>query len=177
MTNQSQSPAGRGSTGRSRDLQFVRLDAKWIQPLLEMLETVDRRFFHPHAFCREALEPLAESRDEYWLLVKGEAVVGYGMLRGWEEGYAIPSLGIAVADSHRGQGHGERIMHFLHDLASKRGATRVRLTVEVENHAARGLYRKLGYRQPADGPAGPWFLDLGAECPAADRESAEIPST
>lgn len=175
MTDPAQSPAVRASADYTNDLGFVRLEAKWIQPLLEMLETVDGRLFHPHAFCREAVEPLVESRDEYWLLLKGGTVVGYGMLRGWEEGYAIPSLGIAVADGHRGQGHGERIMNFLHDRAGKRGAKRVRLTVEAENHAARALYRKLGYRQALDDPNGPWFLDLVAESPAADRQSAETP--
>jgi ribosomal protein S18 acetylase RimI-like enzyme len=151
----------------------VRLDAKWIQRLLEMLDTVDRRLFHPHPFSSEAIQPLVQSRDEYWLLVKDEAVLGYGMLRGWEEGYAIPSLGIAVAARHRGHGHGERIMHFLHLRAYNRGAARIRLTVDAENQAACGLYRKFGYRPAADELAGAWFIDIVPEQSLTDGKQTE----
>lgn len=138
-------------------IRVVRLESHWIQPLLQMLETVDRRLFHPHPFSREAIEPLIGSLDEYWLLLRDDVVVGYGMLRGWEQGYAIPSLGIAVAADCRGHGHGETLARFLHSRAVARGATRVRLTVEPDNYAAHGLYRKLGYAPESDGP---WFMDL-----------------
>ncbi|MFM7135852.1 MAG: GNAT family N-acetyltransferase [Planctomycetota bacterium] len=175
MTKPVQSPAIQGAEDGQQALRFVRLETTWIQALVEMLETVDRRFFHPHPFSREAIEPLVDSRDEYWLLVKGEAVVGYGMLRGWEEGYAIPSLGIAVAASNRGQGHGERIMHFLHGRAARRRANQVRLTVEAENQPARALYYKLGYRQAADGPDAPWFLSLFPASATEYCKSDEMP--
>ncbi len=173
MTNPVPPSAGRDSPAGECGLQFVRLAEHWIQPLLRMLDTVDRRLFHPHPFSREAIKPLVQSQDEYWLLVKDEAVLGYGILRGWEEGYAIPSLGIAVAASHRGHGHGERIMHFLHLRACSRGAERVRLTVEAENQAACSLYRKLGYRQAAEGLPGAWFIDLVPEQSLPDGEQTE----
>ncbi len=169
MNNPGPPSAGRKSAAGTSGFQFVRLDTQWIQPLLEMLDTVDGRLFHPHPFSRESIEPLVESRDEYWLLVKEQTVVGYGMLRGWEEGYAIPSLGIAVSDSHQGRGHGKQIMRFLHDRAIKRGAARVRLTVAVDNLKAQALYRNLGYRQSASRPDGSWYLDLDTERVAAER--------
>jgi len=77
--------------------------------------------------------------------VDGNVVLAYGILRGWDEGYAIPSLGIAVHPDARGTALGELLMHFLHGAARQRGARRVRLKVYSDNLAARSLYAKLGY--------------------------------
>jgi ribosomal-protein-alanine N-acetyltransferase len=67
------------------------------------------------------------------------------MLRGWDAGYAVPSLGMALHPSARGQGLGRTFMELLHDAARTRGARRVRLKVYPENEAARTLYERLGY--------------------------------
>lgn len=70
---------------------------------------------------------------------------GYGMLRGWDEGYTIPSLGIIIHPDHRRKGLGEELMVFLHQQASLKGAKQVRLTVYAENAEAVDLYRRMGY--------------------------------
>jgi ribosomal protein S18 acetylase RimI-like enzyme len=67
------------------------------------------------------------------------------MLRGWDEGYEVPSLGIAVLASARGTGLGRTFMQFLHSAARLQGAPRVRLKVYPENAAAWRLYESLGY--------------------------------
>ena len=67
------------------------------------------------------------------------------MLRGWDEGYAVPSLGIAVRTSAQGRGLGRLMMAHLHAEAGRRGATVVRLRVHPDNVRARRLYESLGY--------------------------------
>jgi ribosomal-protein-alanine N-acetyltransferase len=104
--------------------------------------------FHPHPFtAEEAARRIAyRGQDLYYVIMEDRDVLGYGMLRGWDEGYTIPSLGIAVAPSSRGQGLGDLLMQFLHAAARRRGAARVRLKVYPDNLAAIRLYEKMGYR-------------------------------
>jgi ribosomal protein S18 acetylase RimI-like enzyme len=77
---------------------------------------------------------------------QGSEVLAYGMLRGWESGFEIPSLGIAVHPLHRGTGVARAFMLFLHDAARGRGARRIRLKVYPDNLAALRLYTALGYQ-------------------------------
>lgn len=86
-----------------------------------------------------------DGQDIYAALVEDGRVVAYGMLRGWDDGFEVPSLGVAVHPGERGRGLGGLLMQHLHDEAKRRGAVRVRLTVERENERARRLYDALGY--------------------------------
>jgi [ribosomal protein S18]-alanine N-acetyltransferase len=132
--------------------QCLPLSPRWQQPLKRFLEALqqagDDRLFQPHPFTDEALEHLAryQGKDVYCVLVKEERVVGYGLLRGWDEGYEVPSLGIAIHPQSRHEGLGTELMRWLHATALERGASRVRLRVMEHNAEARKLYERLGYR-------------------------------
>lgn len=104
-------------------------------------------FFHPHPLTAEeaTVRSNYQGGDFYCVMLQDDDVVGYGMLRGWDEGYAIPSLGIAVDSTTRGRGYGRVLMNFLHETARRRGADKVRLKVDPRNSAAIELYRSLGY--------------------------------
>lgn len=120
---------------------------------LSALETAgDQKFFYPHPFTSEAVERLIgyEGKDLYYVLVDINAVLGYGMLRGWDEGFEIPSLGIAIHPQSRGQGLSKLLMHFLHVAAARRGASKVRLRVRHDNAKAIALYRSIGYKFTPD---------------------------
>jgi ribosomal protein S18 acetylase RimI-like enzyme len=118
---------------------------------LDLLHAVaadpEGRFFTPHPFTKEVLSGLATTpgRDLYYLLMSGDRALAYGLLRGWNEGHVVPSLGLAVAPAARKQGLGRTMMDFLHGAARHRGATRVRLRVHPENVKAMALYRSMGY--------------------------------
>lgn len=73
-------------------------------------------------------------------------ITGYGMLRGWDEGYDIPSLGIIIHPDQRGKGLGKAFMGFLHRLAEKCHAQKIMLKTYTENEKALGLYKKMGYQ-------------------------------
>jgi len=111
----------------------------------------DHAFFHPHPMTDEEAHRLCAygGRDLYYAACMGKTVLAYGLLRGWNEGYEIPSLGIAVHPEARGRGLARPFIAFLHAAAKARGASKVRLTVYNENQRAVDLYRRLGYQLEA----------------------------
>ena len=106
------------------------------------------KHFHPHPLTADEARRIAryQGRDVYKALVENGRIVGYGMLRGWDAGYDVPSLGIAILPDRRGLGLGCYLMHVLHEAARNRGATKVRLKVYPDNASALSLYRSLGYQ-------------------------------
>lgn len=137
----------------SHQLTFIRLTKEIQQSFFTFLEQLsdmgDKDFFHPHGFDKvSAAEVVTESEkssDEYWVCIVDNEIAAYGMLRGWAEGFDIPSLGIATSPKHRGRGYGKQMMIHLHDIARSRGATKCRLKVDKRNFVAKSLYEKLGY--------------------------------
>lgn len=103
--------------------------------------------FHPHPFgSTDAIRVCAyPGQDIYAGAFLDGTLVGYGMLRGWDEGFAVPTLGIYLAPSARGSGLARRFMDVLHGMALDRGASRVMLKVYPDNQAALALYRRIGY--------------------------------
>lgn len=112
----------------------------------------DDPFFEPHAGDVASLRALAEQpgKDLYLIFVQGNHVRAYGLLRGWNEGYAIPSLGIAVHPDARAHGLGSLVMHYLEAMARHRGARAIRLRVHKDNARAIGLYERRGYAMQDD---------------------------
>lgn len=139
------------SAVRYSSMELVRLAPRWQDGLKiffqELRECGDETFFSPHLADDISIRKVAglNGKDLYYLLVEDEKVLGYGLLRGWDEGYSIPSLGVAIHPAVRGAGLGKLFMNFLHVLAFQRGASKVRLRVHKDNCKAINLYKSLGY--------------------------------
>lgn len=105
-------------------------------------------FFHPHPFTDEVAAELCEreGRDLYFLARVAGRPVGYSMLRGWDEGYSVPSFGVGVHPEARGQRIGHDLLS--HAILESRavGATRLRLTVLKTNTIARRIYTQFGFQ-------------------------------
>ena len=81
----------------------------------------------------------------YAILIDGSRAVAYGLLRGWDDGYTTPMLGVAVRSHSRGRGFGRLMMEALHAEARRRGAELVKLRVDRGNMVARRLYEAMAY--------------------------------
>jgi len=133
------------------DIRYCRIDTTWIDKLIIFFESIhpssNYKYFHPHPFDKEKAQELGyyKGRDLYFVQTIQKEICGYGMLRGWDEGYKIPSLGILIHSAHKGKGLGKEFMFFLHEQARKRGAKKIKLKVYPENTRAIHLYQKLGY--------------------------------
>jgi [ribosomal protein S18]-alanine N-acetyltransferase len=109
-------------------------------------------FFHPHPFDQATAHDIASytGADLFFGVTIDGNIIAYGMLRGWDEGYVVPSLGIAVHPAYRGRSIGRTLMHFLHTAAAFRKASHIRLTVHPSNQGAIQFYRCLGYNFVAE---------------------------
>ena len=146
-----------GASSMSSSALEFRVVVKTLErPLAEFFRVLrragDDKTFHPHPLTDEEAKRLAQysGKDLYYVLVEGDKVLGYGMLRGWDEGYEVPSLGIVIHPSVRGMGLGKLFMHFLHAAARRRGASKIRLKVYPDNTTAVTMYQELGYTFQAE---------------------------
>jgi [ribosomal protein S18]-alanine N-acetyltransferase len=88
---------------------------------------------------------LKAHEDLYYLALQGRRAVGMSMLRGFDEGYEVPSFGIVVDREHHGQGIGRQLTVWTIEQARLQDCPAVRLSVYADNAVARGLYESLGF--------------------------------
>lgn len=142
------------SNESTRRIEFVLHSNKTVIALSEffdhLVQNGDDRYFHPHPFTLEESTRLANIKhsgfDLYYVAIQRDEVLAYGMLRGWDAGFEIPSLGIAVHKHARGFGVSKAMMEVMHCAASWRGAKSIRLKVHTDNKIAQSLYEKIGYK-------------------------------
>lgn len=134
--------------------------------------------FHPHPLTREFATELCGKlpaiKDRYFALFVGDRVTGYAMLRGWDEGYKVPSFGICVHPTLQNAGVGHVLTTFGIDESRRAGAEKMRLTVYKRNERAAHLYAKYGFVF-TDKDEHSWVgvLDLTADKSIPERSADE----
>jgi ribosomal protein S18 acetylase RimI-like enzyme len=120
--------------------------------LADLFASIDSAHFHPHPMTAEEAERVTHyvGRDVFAILETEGRFVAYGILRGWDDGFSVPSLGVAVRAADRRLGYGRTMMEWLAQEARSRGAQQIRLRVHPENETARRLYDSLGYTLMGD---------------------------
>ena len=67
------------------------------------------------------------------------------MLRGWDEGYEVPSLGLCVRPGYQGKGLGPALTYHLLATARLKGARKMILKVKRDNPTAIAMYAQIGF--------------------------------
>jgi ribosomal protein S18 acetylase RimI-like enzyme len=93
---------------------------------------------------RIALEPRV---DAYFVVHDDVELIAMSMLRGFDEGFTVPSFGIFVDHDHQGQGVGRQLTAWTVREARHSGYPAVRLSVYASNPAAVHLYQSLGFEE------------------------------
>ena len=123
------------------------------------------RSFHPHPFDRATASRIAgySGLDIYLGYFTSEGLVGYAMLRGWDEGYHVPSFGVAVSPAYEGTGVGGELLRACLRIAQDRGAHHLRLKVYEHNERALRWYRSVGFERIGTADDGQWVCELPLE--------------
>src|SRR6266576_2540306 len=86
-----------------------------------ILNDITASHFRPHVFNAKEITNYS-GLDLYLGIWVDKRLQGYAMLRGWDEGYSVPSLGIYLSPIVRGTGLSIQSMKAIHDLALAKGA-------------------------------------------------------
>lgn len=124
------------------------------------------RFFYPFGFGRPAVSAVlaGQGRDVFTGLYWGGRMVGFFMLRGWNEGYEVPAFGIIIDEKYRGHGLEMVCLDAAKAICRLRGAERIMLKMHPENISAKGVARKIGFVQTGSEPESGniiYHLELG----------------
>ncbi len=87
------------------------------------------------------------SLDRFYAAHADGEIVALSMLRGFAEGFEVPSLGLLVDREHRRRGFGRRMTEAAIAAARELGCPAIRLSVYASNEAAMALYRSLGFAE------------------------------
>lgn len=119
--------------------------------------------FTPFAFDADSLAArfAAARRNRYWGIRVGEKLVGFFMLRGFDEGYARPAFGVYVASAFASRGLAKLALHFSLAWCRCNGIPAVMLKVAPDNVHARRIYAEAG------------FTDAGL-CPRTGHQTMEF---
>ena len=106
------------------------------------------RYFTPFPFDRRTLESrlVAARLDVYMGFFVGSDLVGFFMLRGWDEGYDVPAYGVAIDGTYSGLGFGASSIELAKTICRLRKAGRLMLKVHPENVVARNTYEAAGFQ-------------------------------
>lgn len=107
------------------------------------------RYFHPFPFSPETAQFIAcnPHKDKYYLALLDNQIMGLSMLRGWDEGFSVPSFGIVIDYRFHGQGIGKHLLEYTLEEARKINCESVRLSVYASNSVAVRLYESLGFHE------------------------------
>lgn len=103
--------------------------------------------FDPFPLTAEQARAIASrtgSNLYYALLIDGK-MAAFSMLRGFDEGYEVPSFGIFVDRHHQMEGLGRRLTCWTIEQAWSLDCPAIRLSVYAHNEAAKRLYDSLGF--------------------------------
>jgi ribosomal protein S18 acetylase RimI-like enzyme len=107
------------------------------------------RHFNPFPMSSATAQFIAcgEHKDRYFGAFVDGRLVGLAMLRGWDDGYIVPSFGIVVDHRFHGCGIGSQLTDFAISEAVRLGCSQVRLSVYASNVQAYRIYVARGFHE------------------------------
>jgi len=105
------------------------------------------KFFHPFPFTKKTIDKITKAdKDIYSVAIEEEKITGMFMLRGFDEGYDIPSFGIIIHPDYRGRGMGTSGLEEAIKICKRLECKKIRLTVDEDNKIAKRIYKKAGFK-------------------------------
>jgi ribosomal protein S18 acetylase RimI-like enzyme len=141
---------------RPRDLGSLAVEGVGAGHLEELSELFERNrvptvtaTFDPFELTAETARriALADGRDQYFVARGRDGLVAMSMLRGFDDGFEIPSFGIFVDHRQQGRGIGRWLTEWTISWAEDHACPAVRLSVYTSNQRAADLYRSRGFAE------------------------------
>ncbi len=119
-------------------------DAPQLSAMLRAQSRDYARFFTPFSFDEETISGILDKRERdvfmgmYWR----NRLVGFFMLRGWDEGYEVAAYGVLTDQAYRGYGLARLSLEMAKIICRLCRTPRMMLKVHPRNIVAKTLFEK-----------------------------------
>jgi RimJ/RimL family protein N-acetyltransferase len=86
-------------------------------------------------------------KDKYFGIFFGDEIVGFYMLRGFDEGFEIPSYGVIILSRFSNNGLSKLTLYHAFSICRINNIKKLMLKVRPENIYAKKLYESLGFEK------------------------------
>ncbi len=139
------------------DLEIKKIDQSFSSQLSNMLSSSSIEYnqhFIPFLFDEKTIYNILinTKKDYFYGIFFSNELVGFYMLRGFDEGYEIPSYGVFIKEEFSSKGLGKLSLDHAISLSKLLNKKRIMLKVHPENKTAKTLYEKYGFQQEGMDP-------------------------
>lgn len=138
-------------------LEITRLNINHSKELTSLLQSSDKdysQYFIPFAFDFETIsEILSKAKnDQVYGIYVDNKLIGFYLLRGFDEGYSVPSYGVWISEKYSNRGLSTFTLQHAISFCKLNSIKRIMLKVHPNNDAAKHIYEKHGFKQTGIDP-------------------------
>jgi len=133
-------------------IEITELGSENAETLSQLLLDSDKnysQYFVPFSFEVNSIKEILEiaTNDKYFGVLISEKIVGFYMLRGFDDGYEIPSYGVWIAKEFSDLGLAKLTLQHAISYCKVNGIKKIMLKVHPDNSVAKKTYENYGFKQ------------------------------
>jgi RimJ/RimL family protein N-acetyltransferase len=107
------------------------------------------KYFTPFSFEEDSIQNIINNavNDKYFGILINDELVGFYMLRGFDEGFEVPSYGVWISDKLSGLGLSKLTLQHAITFCKINNIKKIMLKVHPENIIAKSIYETFGFNQ------------------------------
>ncbi len=130
------------------DIRLLKIsDAEALSKLLLASDRNYSKYFIPFSFDLKTIKKILSklSDDMFFGVYSNEELVGFYMLRGFDEGYDVPSYGVWISEKYSGLGLSKFTLQHAITFCKINKIKKLMLKVHPDNILAKNIYESFGF--------------------------------
>ena len=138
-------------------LEIKRLNGNHSEELTNLLQNSTQQYsqyFIPFPFDLEAISGILSKaiKDQIYGIYVEDNLAGFYMLRGFDEGYSVPSYGVWISEKYSNKGLSTFTLQHAISFCKLNSIKKIMLKVHPDNIAAKHIYEKYGFKKTGIDP-------------------------
>ena len=135
-----------------KNLEIREIGATEGDELFKLLTSDDKsysKYFIPFPFELEVIKNILREKkqDKFFGIFEESKLIGFYMLRGFDEGFNVPSYGVWISKSYSNKGLSTLTLYHAFAFCRLNNISKLMLKVHPQNTVAKNIYEKLGFRE------------------------------
>jgi RimJ/RimL family protein N-acetyltransferase len=139
------------------NIEIKKINPDFADTLSTLLQSSDKeysKYFIPFPFEKKSIKKIlsVSVKNSYFGVFVDNVLVGFYMLRGFDEGYKIPSYGVWISEKFSGLGISKLTLQHAIAYCKINKIKKLMLKVHPENSIAKNIYEHFGFRMEGTDP-------------------------